>query len=246
LPEGCHRSQVPAWLTFRHIAMNGACQARLASPSSPPMRILIALLLPLLVASCGTAPRDSDYADMTNPCYRMHGNRTFKNGGDDISIYLGRVKSKGGRSWTVSAYHPFEIGNPTFYPWCGYAAGFGFSVPAVDEVTVSFNGMAPVRYRRLKLSPPGRLFTLETERDFWVPPSFPRSGFKVPELPQGDYRIQVRYRANGRELYARWHITYRPPGDYKAPPVPSCSIELRATKPGFSTTIRRESMVALG
>ena len=200
------------------------------------MRILIVLLLPLLVASCGTALRDSDYADKTDPCYRMHGNRTFKNGGDDISIYLGRVESKGAQSWTSSPYHPFEIADPTFIPWCGYAAGFGFSVPAVEEVVVSLNGTAPVRYRRLKLSPPSHLFTLETEGDFWVPPSFPRHGFRAPELPQGDYQIQVRYRANGRKLYARWHITYRPPGDYKAPSAPTCSIELRAPKPGFLVT----------
>ena len=207
------------------------------------MRILIVFLLPLIVASCGTSLRDSEYADKTDPCYRMHGNRTFKNGGDDISIYLGRVESKGGRSWTASPYHPFEIGDSTFYPWCGYAAGFGFSVPAVEEVMVSFNGTAPVRYRRLKLSPPNYLFTLKEYEEFWVPPSFPNHGFRSPELPQGDYRIQVRYRANGSKLYARWHITYRPPGDYKAPSVPTCSIELRVTQPGLSTTIRRSRWV---
>jgi len=208
------------------------------------MRTMIFLLLPLMIASCGSALRDSDYADKTNPCYRVHGNRTFKNSGNDISIYLGRVESKAAKSWTSSPYHPFEIADPTFNPWVGYAAGFGFSVPAVEEVMVSHNGMAPVRYRRLKVHPPSHFITLEPYDDFWVPPSFPNHGLRAPELPQGDYQVQVRYRANGRELHARWHITYRPPGNYEAPQAPTCSIELRTIKPVPPSTILRDSVVA--
>ena len=209
------------------------------------MRLILLLLLPFIVASCSPALREADDADKTDPCYRMHGNRTFKNGGDDISIYLGRPESKWAKSWTSSPFGPFEIGDPTFNPWLGYAAGFGFSVPTVEEVMVSHNGAAPVRYRRLTLHPPGHFFTLETDGDFWVPPSFPSHGTRAPELPKGDYRVQVRYRANGRELHARWHITYRPPGHYQAPPTPTCSISPRATRPGLPTTIRRDSMVAM-
>lgn len=199
------------------------------------MRKIIVLLLPFLVASCGTALRDPDYADMNDPCYKVHGNVTFKNCGDDISICLGRVESKGGRSWTSSPYRPFEITDESFQPFTGYAAGFSFRIPApeVEEVMVSYNGAARVRYRRLKLSPPGYLLTLDAKKDFWVPPSFPSHGYRAPELPQGDYRIEVRYRANGRKLHARWHITYRPPGNYKAPMAPTCSIELRATPPAL-------------
>ena len=194
------------------------------------MRKIIVLLLPLLAASCGSALRDPDYADK-GACYQIHGNRIFKNGGDDIGIYLMGVASKGAQSWTDSPYHPFEITDTSFTPWLGYAAGFKLSVPGVEEVTVSLNGAAPVHYRRLKLSPPGYYLTLEMKEDFWVPPSFPSHGFRAPELPQGDYRIQVRYRANGRELLARWHITYRPPGDYEAPMAPTCFIGRLATPP---------------
>jgi len=191
------------------------------------MRIIIALLLPFIFASCGTTLPDSNNADRTNPCFKIHGNRTVKNGGDEISIYMGRVKSKWGLLWRPTPYHPFEIGDPSFHPWLGYAAGFGFAAPApaVEEFLVSFNGTEPVRYRRLNL----KLFTLEANEYFWVPPSFPSHGSSVPELPQGDYRIQVRYRANGRVLHARWHITYRPPGDHKPPPTPTCSIEFPPT-----------------
>ena len=194
------------------------------------MRKLVVLLLPFISASCGTALRDPDYADK-GACYQIHGNRIFKNGGDDIGIYLTGVASKGAKSWTSSPYRPFEVTDSSFWPFYGYAAGFGFIVPAVEEVSVSLNGNATVRYRRLKLSPPGYYLTLNQETDVWVPPSFPSHGFRAPELPQGDYRIQVRYRANGRELLAHWYITYRPPGDHKPPLAPTCSTERLAAPP---------------
>lgn len=195
------------------------------------MRKIIFLLIPFLIASCGTAYRNSGFEGFSNTdyrCFQIDGSTNFENGGDNINIYLGSVKRRGSKSWTPSLY---TRSNTDPFPYSGYAAGFTFNsnkVLKVKEVTVSFNEEGPIAYKPLKVKPGRFDFKIGAEEDYWVPPSFPVDGDKAPELARGKYRLWVRYLADGREREAHWDLIYRP-GLHDVPPkMPICSTRKEA------------------